>query len=180
MSGRRTNSQIDVLHWRVQTCLEESNEVYLKLLTLSKLPFSSDVCAKLISKEWTVPCCRSICCELSILGIRKSWLSLVRRQSKGSTAWLNSWTGLSHARWHLPGQCYCWQEFVLDFVGFNTPFFHGCALQGINQEHNCKILSGLHTQMAHEMFTLKGHKSCVVHYPVFEKFHFFLSHRGNM
>lgn len=71
-----------------------SDEVYLRLFSHQTLFLLS---GQLTSKEWTVPCCRSICWELPILGIRKSWLSSVLRQSKESSAWLNSWTGLSHA-----------------------------------------------------------------------------------
>ncbi len=64
-----------------------SDEDYLSLFSHQTLFI---LFGQLTLKECTVPCCRSICWELPILGIRKSWLSLALRQSKESSAWLNS------------------------------------------------------------------------------------------
>ena len=106
---------------------------------------------QLTSKEWTVPCCRSICWELPILGIRKSWLSLALRQSKESSARLNSWTGLSHAAGklqdnasagrHLFSGCFYY------FGGVNATLFHGGDSTGTIQKKECEYYHGF-TQVA--------------------------------
>lgn len=117
---------------------------------------------QLTSKEWTVPCCRSICWELPILGIRKSWLSLALRQSKESSARLNSWTGLSHAAGtfqdnasagrHLFSGCFYY------FGGVNAALFHGGASPGTIQKKQYEYYQGF-TQVAHWLkqdFCLNG------------------------
>ena len=117
---------------------------------------------QLTSKEWTVPCCRSICWELPILGIRKSWLSSALRQLKESSARLNSWTGLSHAAGtfqdnasagrHLFSGCFYY------FGGVNAALFHGGASPGTIQKKQYEYYQGF-TQVAHWLkqdFCLNG------------------------